>query len=179
MTLLRSNCPVGQVLQKNYLSHLKFTCPNKPPQYHRITRSYNLLAASNKEWCFCLLYIYLWNTSTWRQGGCKHKHMDSNFRNQVTLTSQPWTTADIDNACCDWPTHLTCAVGFSLLAYFRTVISGKWHVNWYVKKWRINSRFRYASVYLSCRASTWDDLLVLRAKPEEHKSPSGDFFFNT
>jgi len=44
---------------KFYLSHLKFTCPNKPPQYHRITRSYNLLVTFNKEWRFCSLYIYL------------------------------------------------------------------------------------------------------------------------
>ena len=74
---------------KFYLSHLKFTCPNKPPQYHWIVQIYNLLAALNKEWCFCLLYIYLWNTSTWRQSRCKDKHMDWNFRDQVTLTSQP------------------------------------------------------------------------------------------
>jgi len=80
--------------------HLKFTCPNKPPQYHRITWSYNLLAALNKELCFCLLYIYLWNTSTWRQHRCKH--MDWNFHDQVVIMSQPRLTLRWLNNCRHW-----------------------------------------------------------------------------
>ena len=94
-TLYFSSAPFFflMTLQPQILSGT-LTCPiwNLLPQFHQITRSYNLLAALNKEWCFCLLYIYLWNTSTWRQSGCKHKHMDWNFRDQVTLTSQPRST---------------------------------------------------------------------------------------
>jgi len=50
--LLRSTCPLGQVLQQ-------FTCPiwNLIVPTNKIMRSYNLLAALNKEWCFLLLYI--------------------------------------------------------------------------------------------------------------------------
>ena len=142
------------------LSHLKFTCSNKPPQYHQIMQSYNLLAALNKEWCFCLLYIYLWNTSTWRQTQAHRLKLpwlgDINEPTTInfTLAKQPQTL--ITHAVIG--PHIRQA---QLVSNFRTVIWEKWHV----KKWRINSRFQYASVYLSCWASTWDDLLILHAKP--------------
>ena len=65
-----------------------------------------------------------------------------------------------------WLTHtFDMCRWFQSFSKLPTVIWGKWHVNWNVKKWRIKSRFQYASVYLSCRASSWDDLLVLHAKP--------------
>ena len=138
--LLTFTCPVGQVLQN-------FTCPIwnlfVPTNLHNIT--------------FGELYEHVVT--------CLDAMANPQVWPEVNESRWNWDSDTKTKAAKFYLCHLKFICPNKPPQYHRIMIWGKWHVNWNVKKWRINSGFLYASVYLSCQASTWDDLLVLHANP--------------
>jgi len=98
----------------------------------------------------------------------KHKHMEAkhmDFRDQVTLTSQPRSTLRWLNFML-WLAH-----AFDMRSWFQSFSKlpdgdlGEMTRKFKCQEMTNKQSFSICFSLLVCRASTWDDLLVLHAKP--------------